>query len=100
MGPIRKPRNPCMRVIDRGVQECCALPGNQQSKPGNYVQVESEHCQPVVQPKVCDVAESEHLMNGWDQRRICDVVIQVVGNIEPGGTTEDFGGLLRYAVES
>jgi hypothetical protein len=64
------------------------------------VQVESEHCQPVVQPIVRDVAESEHLMNGWDQRRICDVVIQVVWNEEPGGVAEDFGGLLRYAVES
>jgi len=39
-------------------------------------------------------------MNGWDQRRICDVVIQVVRNIESGGTAEDFSGLLRYAVES
>ena len=100
MGPIRKPGNPCMRVIDRGVQECCALPGNQQSKPGNCVQVESEHCQPIAQPIVCNVAESEHLMNGGDQRRVSDVVIQVVGDMKAGGPTEDLSGLLRYAVQS
>ena len=69
-------------------------------KPGNLAQVESENSQPIVQPVVCDMAESEQLMNGGDQSRICDVVIQVVGNVEPGGTAEDFSGLLTYAVES
>jgi hypothetical protein len=46
------------------------------------------------------MAESKHLVNGGDQRRIADVVVQVVGNIEPGGTAEDFSGLLAYPVES
>ena len=100
MGPIGKPGNPSVYVVDRGVQERCPLPGNQQLKPENMVYVESEHCQPVVQPIVCDVAESEHLVNSGDQSRICYVVIQVVGDIKPGGTAEDLSGLLRYAVES
>jgi hypothetical protein len=46
------------------------------------------------------MAESDHLVNRGDQTRITDVVVQVVGNIEPGGTAEDFSGLLAYAVES
>ena len=89
-----------MSVVDRGVQKCCSLPGNQHSKPGNYVEVESEHCQPVVKPVVCDMAESEQLVNRGDQRRTCDVVVQVAGNIKEGGTAEKFCGLLRYSVES
>jgi len=89
-----------MYVVNRGVQERCPLPGNQQLKPRNLVQVECEHCQPVVQPVVCDMAESNHLVNGGDQRRITNVVVQVVRNIEPRGTAEDFSGLLTNAVES
>ena len=89
-----------MYVVDRRIQERRPLLRNQHLKPGNMVQVESEHCQPVVQTIVCDAAESEHLMNAWDQGGVRDVVIQVVWNIEPGGTAEDFGGLLGYAVET
>ena len=89
-----------MYVVDCGVQKRSLPPGNQQAKRGNFVQVESEDCQPVVQAVVCDMAESEHLVNRGDQRRICDVVIQVVGDIKAGGTTEDLSGLLRDAVES
>jgi hypothetical protein len=63
-------------------------------------QVASEHRQPIVQAIVGDVAKCEYLVNRGNQRGIGEVVIQIVRDIKPGGTAEDFCGLLGEAVES
>jgi hypothetical protein len=46
------------------------------------------------------MAESKHLVNGWDERRISNVVIQIVRNVKSGGTAEDLRGLMRNAVKT
>jgi len=91
VGPIGKPGNPSLCVIDRGVQERRPLPGNQQSKPGTRHPDQTRTRQPVAQAIVCDVAQSQQLVNRGDQRGISDVVVQAVRNIKPEETAESFG---------
>src|SRR6185437_7163097 len=97
--PSGKPRNPRLRVVDRGIEKDCALPRNQQAQPRNQVQIESENGQPIAQPVVRDPAESKQLMDIGRQRRIGDIVIKVVGNMKRGRMPEDLRGSLRYMVE-
>lgn len=96
---LGNPGNPGGGIIDGCVQQRGAFSRKQELKPGNVIKCDPEDGQPIGQPVTRDVAQSKHLVEGGKERRLGDAVVEIVGNVEPGGVAKNFGRIPRHAVQ-
>ncbi len=62
---FQKPRNPCILIVHRGIQNNRALPQQKRLQPWDVVQMKPKNREPVAQSVIRYPAESYKLMNAW-----------------------------------
>ena len=92
--PIGKPRNPGIRVIERGVDEERALCRQQDLQAEHLREVEAEDCEPVHQPVAGDPAQGKYLVEARTESSALQFIVQIVGQNKAGGRAVEGGGFL------
>src|ERR1700680_3338369 len=75
---VVEPRNPCMGIVERGIQEDGAVRGQQNLQPGKVCQMKAKNLQPVSQTIARNPAKARELIDAGAGSTYPETKVQIM----------------------